>query len=56
MKAYLGIDVSKGYSDFTLLGQNKKQLEDTFQLDDTRSGHNALKQLLQKVVEKYPFI
>lgn len=51
MNAYLGIDVSKGYADFTLLDQNKKQLENSFQLDDTRSGHDALNQMLLKSVE-----
>ncbi len=30
MNAYLGIDVSKGYGDFTLLDQNKKELEKSF--------------------------
>jgi hypothetical protein len=34
MKAYLGIDVSKGYADFTLLNEQKKELETVFQLDD----------------------
>jgi len=53
MKAFLGIDVSKGYADFTLLDQNRKQLEESFQLDDTRSGHNALKRVLQKSIERY---
>ena len=53
MNAYLGIDVSKGYADFTLLDQNKKQLENSFQLDDTRSGHDALKQVLEKSIEHH---
>ena len=44
MNGYLGIDVSKGYADFTLLDTNKKQLEEVFQLDDTREGHDSLKQ------------
>ena len=50
MKAYLGIDVSKGYADFTLLNEQKKELETVFQLDDTRLGHDALKELLQKFI------
>lgn len=29
-KAYLGIDVSKGYADFLLLDQNKHVLEEVF--------------------------
>ena len=51
MNAYLGIDVSKGYGDFTLLDQNKKELEKVFQLDDTRTGHDALEALLQKHIK-----
>lgn len=37
---YLGIDVSKGYADFTILNQKKEVVEDNFQLDDTFEGHN----------------
>src|SRR5438552_12027484 len=51
MNAYLGIDVSKGYGDFTLLDQNKKELEKVFQLDDTRTGHDTLEALLQKHIK-----
>jgi len=51
MIGYLGIDVSKGYGDFTLLDQNKKELEKVFQLDDTRTGHDALEALLQKHIK-----
>jgi len=50
MESYLGIDASKGYSDFALLGKNKQPLEEAFQLDDTRSGHNRLKELLQHFI------
>src|SRR5260221_7475402 len=52
MNVYLGIDVSKGYGDFTLLDQNKKELEKVFQLDDTRPGHDALKALLEKHIKE----
>lgn len=41
-KGYLGIDVSKGYSDFLLLDKNNKVMESNFQLTDTRSGREAL--------------
>ena len=51
--AYLGIDVSKGYSDFALLDSNKKQLEEVFQLDDTRSGHDCLKKHLQEMIKMH---
>jgi len=48
MEAYLGIDVSKGYADFTLLDKEKQELEKVFQLDDTCGGHDALKKLLKQ--------
>jgi transposase len=54
MNVYLGIDVSKGYGDFTLLDQNKKELEKVFQLDDTRLGHDALEALLEKHLKDQP--
>ena len=53
MDAYLVIDVSKGYADFTLLDSNKKQLEEVFQLDDTRLGHDCLKKQLQEMIKEY---
>lgn len=53
MKAYLGADVSKGYADFTLLDSNKNQLEGVFQLDDTRKGHDCLKEQLQRMIKDY---
>lgn len=53
MNGYLGIDVSKGYADFTLLDSNKKTLEKVFQLDDTRKGHDDLKKQLQRMIIYY---
>lgn len=53
MNAFLGIDVSKGYADFSLLDENKQQLEDTFQLDDTFGGHASLKGELQRIIKHY---
>jgi transposase len=53
METYLGIDVSKGYADFTLLDKNKKELEKVFQLDDTRAGHDALKELMQQFIKQH---
>ncbi len=53
MKGFLGIDVSKGYADFVLLNQEGKKLEDTFQLDDTRTGHNLLSSWLIDLPGKY---
>lgn len=53
MNAYLGIDVSKGYADFTLLDQEKKELEKVFQLDDNRQGHDMLAALLKKQIDRH---
>jgi len=50
MKAYLGIDVSKGYADMSLMNEQMKPLEDTFRLDDTRKGHDALRKMLNKSI------
>lgn len=53
MKAFLGVDVSKGYADFTLLDSSKNQLEKVFQLDDTRKGHDCLKKQLVRMIKAY---
>lgn len=53
MKAYLGIDVSKGYADLCLLDADRKPLESPFQLDDTRAGHDALKDLLRQNIGRH---
>lgn len=45
-KAYLGIDVSKGYADFLLLDQDKEVLEDTFKLDDNKAGRRKLVKII----------
>jgi transposase len=52
MKGYLGIDVSKGYADFALLSSEKQLLEEVFQLDDTRDGHDSLRNQLTSLIEK----
>ena len=51
-KGYLGIDVSKGYSDFVLLDGQCNVLEDYFQLSDTSSGRQQLKKLIEKWKEE----
>jgi len=53
MECYLGIDVSKGYADFVLLDQNKTKLEEVFQMDDTRTGHDSLKKLLESQMKQH---
>lgn len=47
-KGFLGIDVSKGYADFLLLGQDKTVLEESFQLPDSALGRKQLKALITK--------
>jgi transposase len=51
---YLGIDVSKGYADFTILNQKKEVIEDNFQLDDTFEGHNQLFNFLTDFYLQHP--
>lgn len=46
-KAYLGIDVSKGYADFQLLDADEKILEENFQLPDHKEGRAQLLKLIQ---------
>ena len=53
MKAYLGIDVSKGYADLCLLDADRKLLEKPFQLDDTRAGHDALSRMLREGIARH---
>jgi transposase len=53
MHAFLGVDVSKGYADFTLLDPRKNQLEKAFQLDDTGKGHDVLKKQLLRMMEDH---
>lgn len=53
MKSYLGIDVSKGYSDFVLISESLEQLEDSFQLDDTIQGHNKLEDWIKQVIKSH---
>lgn len=47
-KAFLGIDVSKGYADFLLLDQEKQTVEEAFILEDNRKGREQLKVLIEK--------
>jgi len=51
---YLGVDVSKGYSDFVLLDSAKRCIEENFQLDDTFDGHQTLYEVLSKFCTDYP--
>ncbi|NOX64887.1 MAG: IS110 family transposase [Chlorobi bacterium] len=51
---YLGIDVSKGYADFTILNDKKEIVEDNFQLDDTFEGHHQLFKILTNLYDHHP--
>lgn len=53
---YLGIDVSKGYSDFMLVSSSREVLEDAFQLNDNQQGHVTLLTLLKKFRAKHDLI
>jgi transposase len=47
-KAFLGIDVSKGYADFLLLDEKKQRVEEAFMLEDNGKGREELKALIEK--------
>ncbi len=51
---FLGIDASKGYSDFVMLDGKKQTIIDNFQLDDTFDGHSRLYQLLRRFNQDFP--
>lgn len=53
MNAFLGIDVSKGYADFKLIDAEFKELEKTFQLDDTPPGHKSLNKWLEDAIKQH---
>lgn len=46
---YIGIDVSKGYSDFVILDENKNEIMGSFKLDDTRENHEHLIKILRQI-------
>lgn len=51
---YLGGDVSKGYSDFVMLDEEKRVVDKGFQLDDTINGHRRLKEYLEEFSSAHP--
>lgn len=53
---YLGIDVSKGYADFVLLGSDKSELEPCFRLSDNGEGRQQLKFVLDRWLSKLSVI
>ena len=50
---YMGIDVSKGYSDFVIINHHKQTVMENFQLDDTFQGHSQLYEILQDFLAKH---
>lgn len=53
MEAYLGIDVSKGYSDFLLLDGQHQELAPAFQLDDGFRGHQVLEKWISDMLDNH---
>lgn len=51
---YMGGDVSKGFTDFVIIDQNKKIIENNFRLDDTFDGHHKLFEILKTFLTKHP--
>lgn len=51
---YLGLDISKGYSDFVMLNPSKQSVAQNFQLDDTAEGHDKLTTYLSAFFESHP--
>jgi transposase len=51
---FLGIDASKGYSDFVMLNAKKQPVIENFQLDDTFDGHARLYELLRSFNQTHP--
>jgi len=51
---FLGIDASKGYSDFVMLNAKKQPVIENFQLDDTFDGHARLYELLARFNQDHP--
>jgi len=51
---FLGIDASKGYSDFVMLNAKKQPVIENFELDDTFHGHARLYELLAIFSQAHP--
>ena len=51
---FLGIDASKGYSDFVMLNAKKQPVIKNFQLDDTFDGHARLYERLGSFNQAHP--
>ena len=51
---FLGIDASKGYSDFVMLNAKKQPIIENFQLDDTFEGHARLYEILHSFNQENP--
>ncbi len=49
---FIGSDVSKGYCDFVILDSDEQVVFNNFQLDDTDTGHNKLKKVIDDVFKE----
>lgn len=54
--AFLGVDVSKGYADFVLLGQDFRLLSDPVQFDDTVKGYKTCQKWLLKCIRSFDLL
>lgn len=54
-KGYLGIDVSKGYSDFVVLNEHLEPVVKPVQFDDTGEGHRRLIKWLKRCMDTCGF-
>jgi len=52
-KLFLGIDVSKGYSDFIAINDKKEIIKKNFQLDDNIAGHQLLLSIIKEFSKEY---
>lgn len=51
---YLGADVSKGYTDFVILDDQKQPVFENFQLDDSQKGHSRLFEIINQFMHQHP--
>ena len=52
MNIFVGIDVSKGYADFSVLDASGAEQIASFQIDDTHNGYVALQGVLADLCEE----
>lgn len=55
-RIFIGIDVSKGHADFTLIDEKQKRVLQSFKLFDNPEGHIALIHVIQEFKKNYPAV